>query len=119
MLGLVDFDKLEGDELLVAEREGSANCMTVLKLKDDLSFRERNVCFGVTETTGTFHIQNDTIFFSNVNLGRHEGEFYKFAVIKPSQYYKDGKHFDLARYKIHEFDRYYWTRTFDNKKRLE
>ena len=97
--GLVDFDKLEGDNVLVAEREGAANCMTTIKLKDDFTFSERSVCFGVTETKGNYHLQNDTIYFDNVSVGRHENEFYKFAVIEPSKFNKDGKHFDLKRYK--------------------
>lgn len=97
--GLVNFDKLEGENLLIAEREGAANCMTTLKLKDDYTFRERNVCFGVTEVKGNYHLQNDTIYFDNVSLGRQEKEFYKFAVIKPSRFNKDGKHFELVRYK--------------------
>lgn len=97
--GLIDFDKLEGDNILIAEREGAANCMTTLKLKDNFTFSERSVCFGVTETKGNYHLQNDTIYFDNVSLGRHENEFYKFAVIEPSKFNKDGKHFDLTRYK--------------------
>ncbi len=97
--GLIDFDKLEGGNLLIAEREGAANCMTTLKLKDDFTFRETNVCFGVTEIKGNFHLNNDTIYFDNVNVGRHEDWFYKFAIIKPSTYNNDGKHFDLIRYK--------------------
>ena len=96
--GLIDFDKLEGGDVLIAEREGAANCMTTLKLKDDFTFRERNVCFGVTEIKGSYHLQDDTIYFDNVELGRHENEFYKFAVVTPSKFNKDGKHFDLTRY---------------------
>lgn len=97
--GLVNFDKLEGDNLLIAEREGAANCMTTLKLKDDFTFSERNVCFGVTEIKGNYHLKSDTIYFDNVSVSRHENEFYKFAVIEPSKFNKDGKHFDLTRYK--------------------
>ncbi len=97
--GLIDFEKLEGDNVLVAEREGAANCMTTLKLKDDFTFSERSVCFGVTEIKGKYHIQNDTIYFDNVSLSRDENEFYKFAIIEPSKFDKDGKHFDLTRYK--------------------
>jgi hypothetical protein len=97
--GLIDFEKLESDNILVAEREGSANCMTTLKLKDDFTFSERSVCFGVTEIKGEYHIQNDTIYFDNVSLSRDENEFYKFAIIEPSKFDKDGKHFDLTRYK--------------------
>lgn len=97
--GLIDFDKLEGDNILIAEREGAVNCMTTLKLKDNFTFSERSICFGVTETKGNYHLQNDTIYFDKVSVGRHENEFYKFAVIEPSKFNKDGKHFDLTRYK--------------------
>jgi len=97
--GLIDFDKLEGGNLLIAEREGSANCMTTLKLKDDFTFREKSICFGVTEIKGSYHLQNDTIYFDNVNLGRHENEFYKFAVIKPSNFSNSKILGDLIRYK--------------------
>ena len=97
--GLIDFDKLEGDNVLVAEREGVANCMTTLKLKDNFTFTERSVCFGITETKGNYHLQNDTIYFDNVSVGRNENEFYKFAVIEPSEFNKDGKHFFFFFYK--------------------
>ncbi|MBN2612378.1 MAG: hypothetical protein JXB00_12540 [Bacteroidales bacterium] len=97
--GLINFDKLEGDDLLVAEREGAANCMITLKLKDDYTFKERRVCFGVTENTGEYHIQNDTIYFDNVNIGRHTDDYYDFGVVKPSKLNKDGKHFNMVRYK--------------------
>jgi len=97
--GLINFDKLEGDNILIAEREGAANCMTTLKLKDDFTFRERNVCFGVTEIKGNYHLQNDTIYFDNVSVGRHENEFYKFAVVKPSEFDNSKILCDLIRYK--------------------
>jgi hypothetical protein len=97
--GLIDFDKLEGNNILIAKREGAANCMTTLKLKDDFTFNERTVCFGVSEIKGDYHLQNDTIYFDNVNLGRYENGFYKFAVIKSSKFNEDGKYFDLIRYK--------------------
>jgi len=97
--GLINFDKLEGGDILVAEREGAANCMTTLKLKDDYTFKERNVCFGVTETKGDYYIKNDTIYFDNINIGRHIDEYYSFGVVKPSKFSKDGKHFDFVRYK--------------------
>jgi hypothetical protein len=79
--GVFNFEKLESESLLVAQREGAANCMTTLKLRADNTFIERNVCFGLTETTGKYRLSGDTIYFENVSLGRHEKEFYKFAVI--------------------------------------
>ena len=98
-LGLINFDKLEGNDVLVAEREGSANCLTTLKLKDDFTFRERIGCFGVSEIKGTFRVVKDTIYFDNIQLGRHEDNFYKFAVIKPSKFANSKILGDLIRYK--------------------
>jgi len=92
--GIIDFDKLSGDDLLVAQREGAANCMTTFQLKDNHTFRERSVCFGVTEIKGNYKILHDTIYFENV-----ERDFYKFAVVRPSKSNEDNKHFDLVRFR--------------------
>jgi len=97
--GVINFDRLSGDDLLVAQREGAANCVTTFKLKDNKTFTEKNVCFGVTEIKGSYKIVHDTIYFENVQLGRHEDAFYKFAVIRPSKFNNDNKHFDLVRFK--------------------
>lgn len=97
--GLINFSRLERDSVLIAQREGAANCMTTLKLRDDKSFIERNICFGVTETTGTYNIKGDTIFFEKVSLGRHESDFYKFAVIKNRETKSETYLGDLVRYK--------------------
>jgi len=98
-LGLVDFDKFEGTDVLIAEREGAANCLTTLKLKDDYTFRERIGCFGVSEIKGTFRVLNDTIYFDDIELGRHEESFYKFAVIKSKKFDNPKILGDLMRYK--------------------
>lgn len=95
-IGLIDFDNLEGDNLLIAEREGAANCLTILKLKDDFTFNVRSYCFGVTETKGKYHVQNDTIYFDNVNLGRDKSGFYQYAIIEPVKFKVSGKHFYLV-----------------------
>jgi hypothetical protein len=97
--GLVNFDKLSGANLLVAQSEGAANCMTTFKLKENNRFTERIVCFGVTEIKGDYKVVNDTIYFENVEPGRDKDGFYKFALILPSEFTKDHKHFDLVRYK--------------------
>ena len=73
--------------------------MTTLKLKDDFTFKEKSICFGVTEIKGNYHLQNDTIYFDNINAGRTESEFYKFAVIKPSKFDNSKILGDLIRYK--------------------
>ncbi|MBP6023036.1 hypothetical protein [Ferruginibacter sp.] len=97
--GLIDFEKFEGKDILVARREGAANCMTTFKLKENSKFTEKSVCFGMTEIKGDYKLKKDTIFFENVELARGEDEFYKFAVIRPSKFNKDNNHFDLVRYK--------------------
>lgn len=98
-LGIVDFDKLEGTDILVAERKGAANCLITLKLKDDYTFKERIGCFGVSEIKGTFRVASDTIYFDNIQLGRHKENFYKFAVIKPTKFDNKKIFGDLVRYK--------------------
>lgn len=97
--GLINFSRLESDSIFIAQREGAANCMTTLKLRNDKTFIERNVCFGVSETTGTYNIKDDTIFFEKVSLGRHENDFYKFAVIKNRKTKSEKYLGDLVLYK--------------------
>jgi hypothetical protein len=96
--GLVDFDKLSGKDILIAQREGAANCMTTLKLKENNRFIERSVCFGISQIRGDFEILNDTIFFNNVTLPRHEKDYYDFAIIVPSKFRMISNNFDLVRY---------------------
>lgn len=97
--GLINFSTFERDSLLIAQREGAANCMTTLKLKADNKFVERNVCFGVTETTGNYSLKNDTIFFEKVSLGRHENDFFEFAVIKKREHTNGNSWSEIVRYK--------------------
>lgn len=80
--GLITFEKFESPSILIAQREGAANCTTTLKLKENKQFVETSVCFGISEITGTYRVVNDTIYFENVSLGRTNEEFYEFAVIK-------------------------------------
>jgi hypothetical protein len=95
--GIVNFRKSEDDSLLIAQREGAANCMTTFKLQENNRFKERNVCFGIAETQGDYEVRNDTIFFSNIEYSRNEDEYYKFALIKPSNFSKGI--YDLVLYK--------------------
>lgn len=80
--GIINFSQFESESLFIAQREGTANCMTTLKLKANNKFIERNVCFGITEITGDYRISGDTIYFENVSLGRLENEFYDYAIIQ-------------------------------------
>ena len=96
--GIVNFERFEGKDILIAQREGAANCMTTFKLKEKNKFIEKSVCFGMTEIKGDYKLINDTIFFENVQLGRSEKKFYKFAVIRPSKFNTGSNSFDLVRY---------------------
>ena len=84
--GIINFDRLEGENLFIAQREGAANCMIILKLKTNNKFKERSVCFGVSEVRGDYEIKNDTIFFSNVSVPRGDEEYYEYAIIQQSKY---------------------------------
>jgi hypothetical protein len=84
--GIINFEKFQGNDLVIAEREGAANCYTTLKLKDNNRFVEKNICFGISEVTGKYSIKGDSIFFSDVQLGRDKSEYYQFAVIKQSAF---------------------------------
>lgn len=97
--GMINFEKLGANNALVAIREGSANCTSNLKLKDDNKFSLRTYCFGIDESTGSYHLQHDTIFFSQVSTGRREHEFYQFALIKPSVFRDSSKYSDIILFK--------------------
>jgi len=80
--GIVSVEQLRGDNLLVAEREGAANCMTTFKLRPNNEFPETNICFGVTKITGKYEQRGDTLILQDIDLGRHEDEYFEYAVIK-------------------------------------
>lgn len=60
--GLIDFRKFEGKDIISAQREGVANCMLYLRLKEDGKFVEKQTCFGVDEKQGHYLIRGDSIF---------------------------------------------------------
>jgi hypothetical protein len=97
--GLINFNKFDETDILFAEREGGANCSTTFKLMKNNKFIEHNVCFGTTEIKGTYILKKDTIYFLNVDLGRNEKEYFKFAVIKHSDSPNKKIIGNLVRYK--------------------
>ena len=94
--GIINFNKSEGEDLFIAQREGTANCATTFKLKQNNKFVERKVCFGVNEIRGNYEIKNDTIFFLEVSVPRGEEDYYEFGILKKSKL-KDEK--TLFRYR--------------------
>ena len=95
--GMVNFNKFKAESLLLAQREGVANCMTTLNLRKDNTFTERNVCFGVKETSGNYKISGDTVYFENITLGRGDSAYFEFAILK-NQHPWTGHKKSIVRY---------------------
>ena len=104
--GLINYESFESKNILVAQREGVAGCMTTIKLKENNQYKLKEVCFGNTEFTGKYSIKNDTIYFENLKLGG--GYNYKFALFKPTMLRADEKHSSN--------DKYYFLIAYKNKK---
>jgi hypothetical protein len=97
--GLINYEKFGAKDVLIAEREGAANCYTTLKLKANNKFIEKSICFGVSEVSGEYSIKGDSIFFSNVRSGRGENEYYQFAVVTRSDFQNQKILGELKRFK--------------------
>lgn len=97
--GIINFEALQGADLLIASREGGGNCATVLKLKQSKFFKERSVCFGITEVEGNYELIHDTIYFKNIRPISQKNDYYKFAIIEPSRHIIKDKIYVLTRYK--------------------
>ena len=82
--GLLDFDQLEGKDVLIAGREGSANCSSTLKLKANGRFSTTIICFGIERTKGNYHIKRDTVFFEYDDDQRQD-DHYEFGVVDSNQ----------------------------------
>ncbi len=91
---------MRGKTLLIANREGAANCMTTLKLRTGNRFTLRSVCFEIDKTWGSYLISNDTVYFKKPR-GYHDEDFYEFGIIKTSSFdwNKGGQEFFLFRNK--------------------
>lgn len=60
--GIINFEKLEGRNVMVAYLEGVANCTTTIKLKEKNRFVENAICFGVDKNSGIYEQKGDTIY---------------------------------------------------------
>jgi len=96
--GIIDFDKLQGTDVLIATREGAANCTTILALKGNGKFYVENICFGVYKASGTYTMQNDTIKFKYTG-DRDSLAVYSFAIIKPKALTDKTDLFDIYLFK--------------------
>lgn len=78
--GIIDFDKLEGKDLLIAKKEGGGNCNTRLQLKENKKFIKKSICFGVHEVRGRYELEGDTVYFKN-NKDQPIKDFYQYGII--------------------------------------
>lgn len=97
--GMIDFEKLSGKDLLVAEREGAANCLSTFRLKNHNNFTFKTICFGSFEANGSYNANGDTIFFKNVTPERGQDRFYEYGIIKTSYFSNKNITGDLYLYK--------------------
>ena len=61
--GLVNWEKLEPKNLLIARYEGTVNCQTYIKIRANNALKVSSYCFGTEHLWGKYSIINDTIFF--------------------------------------------------------
>ncbi|MEM6394845.1 MAG: hypothetical protein AAF741_00760 [Bacteroidota bacterium] len=81
-LGFIDYSPVPGESLLIASWEGAANCTTTFELKSENRFIEWGYCFfGAKEFHGDFIIENDTLFFQNVQTCWDE-PYFEFAILE-------------------------------------
>lgn len=92
--GLIDFERFESKDILIAQREGVANSTMTLKLEENNTYTTKEVCFGITKTRGNYKIIGDTIYFENSNTYRAERKFYNYAVLKTKKV-KNKTYFEL------------------------
>lgn len=84
--GFIDFETIEGNDVLVATHRGSG-CNLTLRLKADSTYTTRYVCFEISKTHGRYIVRNDTIIFEG-------DDSYDYAVLqkdKNGRYKKEMK----------------------------
>lgn len=75
--GIIDFDKLEGKDLLIATHKGGGSCSSTLKLKSTHLFKFTSVCYGIKEIRGSYRLNKDTVFFEPAN----NNAMYEYGII--------------------------------------
>ena len=95
-LGLIDFEQLEGKNILYARREGVANCTTSIRLKAGNRFKKTVICFGTDHYWGDYEIVKDTIKFhyDRISGPNQQNDFAVMQLSKDTS----GKNFGLIQY---------------------
>ncbi len=63
-----------------AFKEGAGGCGNTLYLREDGTFLDRSVCFGIQEIEGRYQISNDTIYFNSGNYNLDYGIIDSIAI---------------------------------------
>ena len=78
--GIINFDKLEGENLYFAQAEGAANCTSTLQLKKTNKFIYESICFGMDKTKGNYEIDKNLIYFKNFDKNKFQFQYGKINV---------------------------------------
>lgn len=106
--GIVDWEQYEEDDiLLVAQMVGTANCATILSLKQHNRFKYTAICFGKDFYFGKYSIKGDTAFLeldkdapymdkaSYAMLVKSQTDTTKYTHLVLYKSYTDERHIDL------------------------
>ncbi|MEP7198128.1 MAG: hypothetical protein ABI851_16540 [Saprospiraceae bacterium] len=61
-LGVINWEKYEDENFLVATMTGTANCKTIMQLKPNNKFKYVSICFGKDFYFGRYDVKGDTIY---------------------------------------------------------
>lgn len=62
--GIINFKQYETKPILLAQREGVANCTTTYKFLKDSSFERLSICFGLEKLKGRYARSGDTLLLT-------------------------------------------------------
>lgn len=99
--GIINYEDLEGEDLLIANLEGVANCQTVIKIKKNNKFIQTSLCFGVEKWNGTHQIIGDTIklnYRDTLDLGNYKFAYGLIKMTNNKEYIKIGQIFMFPSY---------------------
>ena len=106
--GWINWDRiLNGKCRLSAVAEGAGRCYTKISLYDSHRFVARTVCFGISEITGTFTQQHDTLFFNNVSLPEGQQPFFDYAIVQSKKDHPDEWYLCMLMYESDSIHRYF------------
>ena len=88
--GIINFEKYEGKDMLIAYREGTASCYTVIRLKTNEKYYIKSACFGIDKFNSTYTVHGDTVVFNGANEKNNSYKFI-FGVINRELSGRDGR----------------------------